>query len=440
MELGLFQQQTLKPFMTQELRQAISILQYSRQELTQYIREQALENPLIELSEPTYDSCAVSKGASTSRGNQDYNPFDFIKDERNGLREDLLQQAHYLKLDAPTAKRLAYMILILDDNGYLPAGVTSEIAEDLRLPEGEVERVLSLLQKLDPPGVGARDLRECLLLQIERLATDSGLIHEMVSSHLHLLAKKRWAELASVLSVSIDEIHEAATWIQTTLRPRPGSIFDTEKPRFVVPDLTVKKTEGRYKIIIHDSFLPTIRVNREYDPYLAKKTGDEASLYVHEKYKQVTWLIKSIEQRRLTLLNVTEIIIRKQRGFLDYGFRSLKPMTLREVADEAGVHESTVSRAIRNKNMQTPFGVCEMRSFFTSKLRAKNGDDTSSASVKTLIKEIVDDEDGQRPFSDQKITAHLKSVHGISVSRRTIAKYREQLHIPASSQRKSYHA
>lgn len=437
MELGLFQQQTLKPYMTQELRQAISILQYSRQELTQFIREQALENPLIELTEPSYEAYAGTGGTTVYRGNEDYNPFDFIKDERGGMKEDLLQQARCLRLEEPIQKRLAYLILLLDEDGYLPADIISEMADQLRLPEEESENLLALLQKLEPAGVGARNLRECLLLQIKRLAPNDDLAREMVSSHMDLMAKKNWRELTAKLSVSMDEVHETVRWIQETLQPRPGSVYDTEKTRFMIPDVTVKKSGGRYQIIIHDDFLPAVHVNRDYDAYLHRKARDEATLYVNEKYKQVMWLVKSLEQRRLTLLKVMEIIIRKQADFLDNGFRRLKPMTLREVAAEAGVHESTVSRTIRNKNVQTPFGLYEMRSFFSSKLSAANGSDASSASVKLLIKEIVNGEDVRKPFSDQKISVILKTVHGISVSRRTVAKYREQLHIQASSRRKS---
>ncbi|HET7578701.1 MAG TPA: RNA polymerase factor sigma-54 [Bacillales bacterium] len=437
MELGLFQQQTLKPVMTQELRQAISILQYSRQELVQFIREQALENPLIDLQEPSYVEASGSYG-SGPRKNSEYNPFDFIEGKPDGLKEDLLQQARCLKLDEPTYKRLAYMIWLIDDDGYLPENVTTETAEELRLPEEETAHLLSLLQKLEPAGVGARNLKECLLLQIDRFDPGNGLAREMVASYLPVVAEKEWQELAANLSASAEEVQEEAAWIQT-LSPKPGSVleYDTEKPGFTEPDVTVKKAQGRYVIMLHDDFMPAIHVNREYDGFLAGKAENEAARYLHNKYKQLRWLVKSIEQRKQTLLKVTETMVYKQQGFLEHGFRGLMPMTLKEVADELGVHESTVSRTVRQKYIQTPHGLYEMRSIFTSKLNTNSGMETSSASVKMLIQDMVKHEDPKRPLSDQKISGALKTANGISVSRRTVAKYREQLHIPASSKRKS---
>lgn len=440
MELGLFQQQTMKLVMTQELRQAISILQYSRQELAEFLHEQALENPLIELQEPSFEDIGRERASyrtSTYKANEDYNPFDFIKDDKEDLKEDLLQQARCLKLDDATYKRLEYMILLLDDDGYLPETITTEIAEELRISEKESERVLSLLQNLDPAGVGARDLKECLLLQINRYNPDNHLAKNIVRHHLYQLAEKKWETLAVELNVSIKDVQDTAAWIQT-LQPKPGSLYNTEKTRFMTPDLTIEKTEDGYAVILQDDFLPTVHLNRQYDGFLSNKVKNEAVQYVQEKYKQMMWLVKSIEQRRRTLIRVTEMIVKKQKRFLEKGLRYLEPMTLKEVAAELDVHESTVSRAVRNKNVQTPVGLYELKSFFTSKVNTASGTGASSASVKVLIKEMISGEDKDHPLSDQKIAETLKMDHGIAVSRRTVAKYREQLNIASSAKRKKY--
>lgn len=439
MELGLFQQQTMKLVMTQELRQAITILQYSRQELTQFIREQAMENPLIDLQEPSFEGVerfSPSYGNVPSQKTEDYNPFDFIKADQGGMVEDLLEQARYLNVDETTYKRLTYLIWLLDDDGYLPTNIVDETAEELRLPKEEIERVLSFLQQLEPPGIGARDLKECLLLQIHRIDPDDRLAKKLVTHYLPLLAERKWERLAEELSVSREEVRDAAELIRG-LQPKPGSVYHREPLHIMQPDLTIEKVEGRYRVILHDDFLPTIRPNRQYDALLTKTASHEASQYIREKYKQMTWLMKSIEQRRATLINVTEMIARRQTSFLEKGPHHLAPLTLREVADELDIHESTVSRAVRGKSVQTPVGLYELRSFFTSKVNTADGEGTSSTSVKLVIKELIEKEDPKKPLSDQKIATVLKEQHDIAVSRRTVAKYRDQLNIPSSTKRKT---
>lgn len=446
MELGLFQQQTVKLMMTQELRQAITILQYSGQELVDFIEEQALENPLIELQEPNAEKSTeisssfsgMSYGTPTYRANEDYDPFDFIKDDKQDhLKEDLLQQARYLKLDVVMYKRLEYMVLLLDDDGYLPENIVIETAVQLTRPSEEIEEILSILQRLDPPGIGARNLKECLLLQIEQFHPEDELAQEIIAYHLPWVAEKNWQALAAELSVSVADVQDAVTLIQE-LQPKPGSVYNVEPPRFIRPDLTIRKTEDDYEVLLHDDFVPTIHLNRQYDAFLSKKTQNEASQYIHDKYKKMMWLVKSIEQRRLTLTRVTESIIRKQMKFLERGPHFLAPLTLKEVADELDIHESTVSRAARQKSVQTPHGLYEMKSFFTSKVRTAGGQGLSSTSAKLFIKDMVKHEDNGKPLSDQKIVETLKITEGIALSRRTVAKYREELHIPSSSKRKKY--
>lgn len=432
MELGLFQQQTMKLVMTNELRQAISILQFSRQELAEFIQEQALENPLIELKEPSFEP---SGGTYSSRSDPAYNPFDHIQAPEFDLKDDLLQQARYLNLDERTYKLVAYLIQLLDEDGYLITDI-EEVSAELRRPAEDVERALAILQKLEPAGIGARSLQECLLLQIERSAPDNEIAKQIVVNHLDLLAGQQWQTLAESLSASADAVHNAAVLIKQ-LQPKPGANFTKETTEFIIPDLTIKKEQGKFVVIIHDQFLPKIQYNSQYKGFLSKSIQSDASDYVHQKYKQMNWLVKSIEQRQITLLRVTEAIIQRQVDFLEYGAHRLSPLTLKEISIQLDIHESTVSRAVKGKYAQTPLGLLELKSFFNSKIKTNRGEDVSSTSVKSLIKVMIDTENRKRPLSDERIASALKKENHISISRRTVAKYRSELSIPSSSKRKN---
>lgn len=446
MELGMFQKQTMKLAMTQQLQQAITILQYSSLELKDFIYEQALENPLIELEEASDDdyvdiSSSFDSGSyetSSRTMNHDYDPFAFINDEsQNNRTSDLLQQARYLKLPAAMYKRLEYMILLLDDDGYLPENIVGDTAVELRRPAAEIEHLLSILQKLDPPGVGARNLKECLLLQIKQFAPENELAQAIIARFLPWVAEKNWQALAKEHSVSVADVCEAVALIQK-LQPSPGAVYKTDAPTFIRPDVTIEQQKNDYVILLHDHFIPAIHYNHQYDSFFSKATPQETSRYVHNKYKQMMWLIKSIEQRRITLTRVVEAIVRKQRKFLARGPHFLAPLTLKEVADELDIHESTVSRAVRNKSVQTPQGLYELEAFFTSKVHTASGQALSSTSVKLFIKDMIEHEANDKPLSDQKIVETLKTAQGITLSRRTVAKYREQLRIPSSSKRRKY--
>jgi RNA polymerase sigma-54 factor len=432
MELGLFQQQTMKLVMTNQLRQAISILQYSRQELTEFIQEEALENPLIELKEPSFEESGTP---FQKRTDETYNPFDHIEGKGFDLKEDLLQQGRCLHLSGQMHKLVAYLIHYVDDDGYFQADI-AEIAEEIRRPAEDAQQALAIVQKLEPAGIGARNLQECLLLQIDRHAPDNTIAKEIVANGLELLAEQKWEVLATRLSVPIQSVEEAGQLIRQ-LQPRPGAGYTKETPNFIIPDLTIKKEQGSYVVMIHDQYLPKVRLNRQYSGLLAQTPQNETSRYVHEKYKQMNWLVKSIEQRQLTLLRVTEAIVNKQYKFLNEGPRALIPLTLKEIAEGIDVHESTVSRAVKGKYAQTPLGLYELKSFFNSKVNTNKSQGVSSMSVKLLLKEMVTSENNGHPLSDQKISAMLKKENDIAISRRTVAKYREELNIPSSSKRKN---
>lgn len=445
MELGLFQQQTMKLAMTQQLRQAITLLQYSSQELVEFIQEQALENPLMDLEEPAADHSRVSSAfdsgsyrTRTSRKDDAYNPFDHICDEiQNPLKEDILQQARYLNLAAETYKIVEYLADLLDDDGYLPENVIAETAVALHRSTEKVENALVMLQKLEPAGIGARNLKECLVIQIRQKAPEDDLAQAMVATYLPQVAEKNWRMVAEACEVSIGEVEDAAAFI-TALQPRPGSMYATEEPTLTRPDLTIEEAGEAFVVLLHDDFMPAIRRNHQYDTLLADQSQNDASRYIHHKNQQLKWLMKSIEQRRITLTRVTEAIAKKQIQFLRRGSHFLVPLTLRDIAEELGIHESTVSRAIRQKTVQTPAGLFELKSFFASRVNTVSGEDLSSASVKALIRDMITKENQSKPLSDQKIADELETTEGITLSRRTVAKYREEQQIPSSGKRKAY--
>ncbi|HET7657702.1 MAG TPA: RNA polymerase factor sigma-54 [Bacillales bacterium] len=434
MKLGLFQQQTTKLVMTQELKQAISLLKYSQQELIEFIREQEMENPLIDFQESSIQDIRVppSQPSQTKTSS-----LDWIKDDRAGMKDDLLHQARCLKIHPDRLEPLFYLIDLLDDDGYLPESAVTNMVGHLRLPESEAESALSVLQQLEPAGIGARSLQECLYLQMLRKDPDNELALNIIQYDLETFAEKKWQELAGKYRKPVDAVQKVAAVIQS-LQPKPGSLFQKEKPQYVQPDLTVLHDNGRYTVKMHGDLAPLIRLNQSYHSFMKGNLEQDAFEYVQQKYRRFLWLQKSIEQRKVTLMRVTECIFRKQHRFLEKGMLALVPMTLRDVAYDLDIHESTVSRAVRNKWVQTPHGLRELKAFFSSKVSAGLGEETSSTKVKILLKTMISEEDGKRPYSDQQLASRLQDRHGIRLSRRTVAKYREQLHIPSSTKRKSY--
>jgi RNA polymerase sigma-54 factor len=435
MELKALQQQTQKLKMTAELRQAISILQFSSQELADFIREQALENPLIDLQErvpkiaPDYIKTKHHKGKKNTT-----DTVGLIADKEVSLRDDLLQQTRYLSIDKVLIEIVTYLILQLDDDGYLRDDLEL-IANELNQSFENVLKALEILQSLEPAGIGARDLEECLLLQVD---PEDSLTRSLISNHLVDIARGHFESIQEQLSLPLDDIKAAVLLIQS-LNPKPGSVVEKEHPKYIRPDVVVEKTDSGYELWIVDNGQPDIRVNQEYNHLITSTEKNEATQYIQNKYKQYLWLVKSIEQRRTTLLKVANTIMDRQRRFLEWGPKAMAPLTLKEIAEELDIHESTVSRAVKQKYVQTPFGIFDLKAFFTSKIRTEGVSDISSVSVKILIRELIESEDRNRPLSDQNIVDVLKNTKGIDISRRAIAKYRTALKIPSSSKRKNYH-
>ena len=325
----------------------------------------------------------------------------------------------------------------LDENGYLTDKV-EDIAESQKTTVAEVERVLSLIQAFEPAGVAARDLRECLLLQLENKTGEvAKKAYQLIENHFEDMEKKRYPPILKALDCDAEHLREILTFVGT-LEPKPGRSFQENETKYITPDVSVRKIEGEYVVVLNDEPVPRLRISSYYRKLLKDKKamdGKETKKFLENKIQSAMWLIKNIEQRRKTIFRVTEAIFRIQKDFLDVGISALKPLTLKQVADIIGMHESTVSRVTTHKYVQTERGLFELKFFFTSGLESSDGMDVSSLSVKEKIKEMLDQEPPQKPYSDQKIM-QLLNDQGLSIARRTIAKYREELRIPSASQRR----
>lgn len=433
MKASLLQEQSLRLAMTQELRQAITMLQYNVQELSEFLYEQSMENPLIELNGFEREK-KKSSSKSTSTSKQVDNQMEIYSVDSTSIQQHLLDQLQYYKIDEEKRKTASFIIMNMDGNGYLQE-TNEELAELVAAPIDVVEHSMELVQSLEPAGVGARNIQECLSLQLKRLQKRDVLSEMIVDEYFAYFVKKDWRKLAHLMKCSNEELQSAVDCI-TSLQPKPGLAFSSEKPHYIVPDMAVKKEEGRLVLQMNERNMPRIEIHSEYSALLHNSESEVAS-YVSEKYQHVQWIMRSLKQRKQTLLQVMEIIMKKQRDFFWKGPEYLKPLSLKEVAEELGVHESTISRATRNKYVQTPHGLFEMKSFFSNAVVTTEDEAVSTKRVKQLIQTLVEQENKKKPLSDQKISKLLEEEHEIVISRRTVAKYREQMNIPASSLRKT---
>lgn len=449
-------QQTQKLIMTPELRQAITVLQLSVPELEDFVEEQLLENPVLDIKEEIAGEEAAGEPVKHEFDWQEYfrdgtdwgeNLPVHQRDEKLNfenmvmqlptLHEHLSFQMH-LSVFGEEERRIGdHLIGNIDDNGYL-CGTTAEIAAQLAVEEEKVKQVLRLLQTFDPPGVGARDLAECLLLQMASLTLDYPLARKVIENHLQELGTGTLQKLAKLLGCTPAEIQQAADFIKT-LDPKPGRSFGGEQGvRYITPDVVIEKIAEEYIVLVNDSSVPRLMVNAQYHSLIRCGTLDERTKsFIEGKLHDAVWLIKSIEQRRRTLLKVVTCIIEFQRAFFDFGVRCLKPLTLRQIAERIGMHESTVSRATHDKYVQTPRGLFPLRFFFSSGVELSDGQGTSAESIKQRIKELIQGENTEKPLSDQALTEVFKE-QGVQISRRTVAKYRDELGIAPSGKRKRY--
>jgi RNA polymerase sigma-54 factor len=437
LKAGLWQQQSLKLAMTQELSQAIALLQYSAHELTAFLEDKALENPLLQIEagnvkpmNPLIDR----NRRKHQKAEKDW--IEQIADKPFSLEEYLLSQFKITNLTAEQLSVFRHLIQNLDENGYF-AGDLKEIAQRLRVTEDAVEECLAIIQTLEPAGIGARNLQECLLMQIYYQNPNNEVAQKIISDYFIPFAEKKWKQISKELKVSLKEIQDVFDQIQF-LNPKPGAMLGKEATSYIIPDAIVEQSDEGLTVRMSDESLPRISLNQQYY-HQFKDQDQQVSRFLQDKLQDYQWIQKSIEQRKETLTRVVAKIIEIQAAFFQKGSQYLVPMTMKEVAGELEIHESTVSRAVREKYVQTPIGTFALKSFFTSTIQNVSDDEnTSSTQVKKKIAMLIEKENKQKPLSDQEIVERLKVEEGMVVSRRTIAKYREQLGIPSSSKRKRF--
>ncbi len=435
MKLHVQQQQTVKLHLTQGLTQAISMLQYTSAELNSRIDELSMENPLIERKEPDVPRSFYHKTKHHSYREQTIVPE--AADHRETLKSALKRQALDLHLSSREKRIFSYLTESLDSNGYVTEKL-SFIASELSVSCKEIEEVLAKLQSLEPAGVGARSLQECILIQLRRLPAQTDQAELVISRYFELFAKKAWKELSAITDLSLAELQNVQD-IVAGLSPRPGAAYDhDERDVYAEPDLIIAAENGKLTLELNTRSFPDIQLNAYYEPFLYRRTKDEASSFLSEKYRQWKWLDQALRQRRETMTRVmNEIMIRQKDYFLN-GRNDIQPLTLKEVAEALGIHESTVSRAVKGKMVQTPYELCELKRFFSAKVKDESAGHTSSHTVKAHLRRMIEEENKMKPLSDQKLADLLKEAHGIVISRRTVAKYRDQMNILPSSVRKRY--
>ena len=361
--------------------------------------------------------------------------FDSIPTQET-LQQHLMGQLNQNALDADDRKTAELIIGNIDDNGFLQT-TPEEMALNTGIPQEDFENMLMLIQSFHPPGVGARDLRECLLIQLKREGRQSSLEYKIVADHMQDLGKRRFPEIARRIGISVEQVQKCANNI-AQLDPRPGAIFAEAPQNYVLPDVTVEKINGTYQVILNGEQIPHLRISNTYKDIMAQDgNGSEVKDYIRDKIRSGKFLIKSIHQRQQTISNIAHEIVKRQLDFFDKGSAFLKPMTMVQIADAVGVHETTVSRAISGKYMSTPQGVFEMKYFFTPGYQTATGESMSNTSVKEAILDLVKNEEGGAPLSDKEIVEIL-SKRGIPIARRTVAKYRTELNILPSNMRRRY--
>jgi RNA polymerase sigma-54 factor len=451
-------QQVLAP----QLIQSLQLLQVPVLELEQILKHELQINPLLEeveeLEEEEAEESEETEEESEEEDPEEREPEedkidwdDYLQDGYDGgynvraerdseelpervpvsqmtFSEYLLSQLHLTTLTEEENQIGEFIIGNIDERGYLTI-LLEEVAHILDVPLEKCRHVLGVIQTFEPTGVGARNLQESLLIQLRERGIDDPVTTALIENHLDQAGKKSFAQLAKALQVPQAQVQEAMEKI-STLSPNPGFGYYASDAEIIVPDLIVEKVDDRYVSMLNDKNIPHLRVSQLYRTLLSKTGGapQETKDFVKDKLNSARWLIKSIDQRRSTMLKVMNYLIYAQRNFFEKGVSELKPMTLQEVAEATGLHISTISRVVNNKYVQTPRGIFELKYFFGSKVESDDGDEISSKSVKDMITTMIDKEDPQKPLSDQKITDILKA-EGLQVARRTVAKYREQLKI-----------
>ncbi len=470
--LGMRAEQRL--VMTPMLQQSIALLPLNRLEMQEAVQQELLENPLLEETQEDVGEVAdgdmpelrddLPESENDERGEveidwenmvqggyEDFTPLPGDEDDSPTgeqsappatLHEHLALQLHLSVVPEPLARVAEQIIWNVDEQGYLRADA-EQLAVGVGLGPEEAEAALAIVQGFTPPGVGARTLQECLLIQLENLAASENgegrlldLARVLVRGDIEKIGEGQYARLARANGVRVEDVVRAVHLVRG-LDPYPGLRFSEERVEVIIPDVSVVKRDGDYEVTLNDDGLPPLRVSARYAAMAGDKAGTppEARKYLDERLRAAVWFVKSIEQRRRTILGVARSIVGFQRDFLDHGVSRLKPLVLRDVAQDIDMHESTVSRVTTGKYMDTPQGVLGFKYFFPSRLSSRVGGDTSSAAVKQIIKKAVEAEDPARPLTDQRIAEKLEG-EDVMIARRTVAKYRKELGIPSTSRRR----
>jgi len=454
-------QQVLAP----QLQQSLQILQAPTLELRNIVQQELQTNPVLEEEIGAFDSEERTKDdrefeeeferlarldeewrdymaqnvSYSSRNPEDEERRQFFFDSiasQETLQQHLLEQLNTAEVSTSQREAAELIIGNIDELGFLQSSL-EEISQNTTHSVQELQQMLDLVQTFHPVGVGARDLKDCLLIQLRRLGKQDSLEYQIVSEFLEDLGRRRFPEVARRLGVSVEQVQRAANFI-STLDPKPGQIFSPDPNSYVLPDVSVDKIDDGYSVTLNGDQIPHLRISKTYKDLMTQgSNGAEVRDYIREKIRSGKFLIKSIHQRQQTILNIANEIVKRQHDFLEAGTAFLKPMTMVQIADTVGVHETTVSRAISGKYMATPQGVFEMKYFFTPGYQTVDGAALSNTSVKEAIADLVRNEQPRNPLSDKEIVEIL-SDRGIPIARRTVAKYRAELNILPSNLRKQF--
>ena len=460
---------SLHQVLAPQLQQSLLILQAPLLELRNLVQQEMETNPVLEElpNEPDADERSDADTAADEKFKEEFDKLAKLDEEwrdymaqstsysgrsqeaedkrqfffdsiatQETLQQHLMGQLNQNVLNASDRKTAELIIGNIDDNGFLQT-TPEEMALNTGIPKEDFEHMLTLIQSFYPPGVGARDLRECLLIQLKREGRQASLEYKIISEHMQDLGKRRFPEIARRMGISVEQVQKCANNI-ARLDPRPGAIFAQAPQNYVLPDVTVEKVNGTYQVILNGEQIPHLRISNTYKDIMAQDgKGSEVKDYIRDKIRSGKFLIKSIHQRQQTISNIAHQIVTRQREFFEKGSSYLRPMTMVQIADAVGVHETTVSRAISGKYMATPQGVFDMKYFFTPGYQTSSGESMSNTSVKGAILDLVKNEGGNAPLSDKEIVEIL-SKRGIPIARRTVAKYRTELNILPSNMRRKY--
>lgn len=471
-KLGLSARLSQRLILTPSLQQAIKLLPLTTLELAEVLEQEVMENPLLE-EVPVEETKASEEAAQEEPAEERERPEDPLKEieierffddyfddgggrrmrpaevpevppientltESPDLYDHLLWQLRMTALDELTVEIGEAIVQNLDEDGLLRVPL-EDVAAMGPWPLETVENVLARVQGLDPPGVGARNITECLRIQLRLLGLEGSPADLMVRDHTKQLQSHQYSEIARQMSLTPEEVGHHLEIIRG-LSPRPGNRYSPSRSAYILPDVFVVKEGEEYKIVLNDDGLPKLRISPTYRRMLDQREpgAEETRAYVKDKLRSALWLLKSVDQRQRTIYKVAESLVRHQRAFLDHGISHLRPLVLRDVASDIGMHESTVSRVVANKYMHTPRGVYEMRFFFHSGITSTMGEAVSSVTIKERIRHMIEEEESARPLSDSRI-AEVLGAEGLPLARRTVAKYREELRIPPSNLRKTVH-